>query len=386
MEIFETTLRDGEQQAYLHFTAKQKGELGGLLEQLGVDVIDAGFPAASQVDMEGVKQIANQTDAVKLSVLSRPIKKDIRRAFEALQGAEHRSRIATSARPFDLLSTSDDRAGRASKKTIDRSSELMSEARSYFPEAQYYLICAGNRDPAFLMDLSASAAYAGATHIVVADTLSTMEPHSFGNLVSRIQPALPPGTTLGIHCHNLLGLSLANSVAGVRAGATQVEVTIGNTGDGGGNTALEQLLAYAAYFEANDPQFENGCKTEMVAEVAQAFLDMTGMRFSPNKPLVGDISFLVETGIHQSIPAKVLRGVFSPETIGRSSEFAIGRHSGISGILDQLDKMNLRPTNVDQRILYQHVMRAAERNGSVPNHELGQIAKSLMANASNERP
>ncbi|WP_298976396.1 hypothetical protein [uncultured Roseobacter sp.] len=386
MEIFETTLRDGEQQAFLHFTARQKGDLAVLLEQLGVDVIDAGFPAASAVDMDGVMQIADRTDTVKLSVLSRPIKKDIKRAFEALKGAEHRSRIATSARPFDLLSSSAGWAGRAYSKTIDRSCDLMSEARSYFPEAQYYLICAGNRDPSFLMDLSASAAYAGATNIVVADTLSTMEPNGFAKLVGRIKAALPPGTTLGVHCHNLLGLSLANSITGIRAGATQAEVTIGNTGDGGGNTALEQLLAYAAYFEADDPRFANGCKTQMMAEVVQAFKEHTGMQFSPNKPLVGDISFLVETGIHQSIPAEIMQDVFSPETIGRRAEIVIGRHSGIAGILDQLDRMNLHPANVDRQLLYQHVMRAAQKNGSVPNRELGQIAKSLITETNLERP
>ncbi|WP_299553112.1 hypothetical protein [uncultured Tateyamaria sp.] len=386
MEIFETTLRDGEQQAFLHFTARQKGELAVLLEQLGIDVIDAGFPAASQVDTDGVTQIADQTDAVKLSVLSRPIKKDIKRAFQALKGAKHRSRIATSARPFDLLSTSPGWAGRAYCKTIERSCNLMSEARSYFPEAQYYLVCAGNRDPSFLMDLSASAAYAGATHIVVADALSTMEPNGFGKLVGRIKTALPPGTTLGVHCHNLLGLSLANSIAGIKAGATQAEVTIGNTGDGGGNTALEQLLAYAAYFEADDPQFAHRCKTRMIAKVVQAFMDHTGMQFSPNKPLIGEISFVVETGIHQSIPAEIMQRVFSPETIGRSAEITIGRHSGISGILDQLDRMNLRPLNVDRQLLYQHVMRAAQTNGSVPNCELGQIAKSLMSQTTFEGP
>ncbi|WP_299604818.1 LeuA family protein [uncultured Tateyamaria sp.] len=386
MEIFETTLRDGEQQAFLHFSAKQKGELAVLLEQLGVDVIDAGFPAASDVDMNGVTEIANETDTVKLSVLTRPIKKDIRRAYQALKGAGHRSRIATSSRPFDLLSISESSEGRARQKTIERSCDLMTEARTYFPEAQYYLICAGNRDISFLMDLSASAACAGATHIVVADTLSTTEPHGFGELVSRIKSALPPEVTLGVHCHNLLGLSLANSIAGVRAGASQVEVTIGNTGDGGGNTALEQMLAYTAYFEQNDPRFANGCDTEKTAEVVQAFKDYTGMQFSPNKPLVGDISFLVETGIHQAIPPKIMQDVFAPETIGRSTELAIGRHSGIVGILDQLDRMNMRPRNVDQRRLYQHVMRAAQKNGSVPNHELGRIAKSLMLQVGPEGP
>lgn len=386
MKIFETTLRDGEQQAFLHFSAKQKGKLAVLLEQLGVDVIDAGFPAASDVDRDGVTEIARMTDAVKLSVLTRPIKKDVRRAYKALKGAGHRSRIATSARPFDLLSTSESSAGRARKKTIERSCDLMTEARTYFPEAQYYLVCAGNRDLSFLADLSASAAEAGATHIVVADTLSTAEPSGFGKIVSRIKSALPPEVTLGVHCHNLLGLSLANSIAGVRAGASQVEVTIGNTGDGGGNTALEQMLAYAAYFEQNDPRFANGCDTRKMAEVVQAFKDYTGMRFSPNKPLVGDISFLVETGIHQAIPAEVMDDVFAPETIGRSSELAIGRHSGIVGILDQLDQMNMRPRNVDQRLLYRRVMRSAQKNGSVPNHELGRIAKSLMSQAGPERP
>ncbi|MBY5933536.1 hypothetical protein KUV51_11045 [Tateyamaria omphalii] len=386
MEIFETTLRDGEQQAHLHFTAKQKGEMATLLEHLGVDVIDAGFPAASTVDLEGVRHIVDQTDTVRLSVLTRPIKKDIIRAAAALKGAMHRSRIATSARPFDMKSTSGLRAHHARKKTIEWSTQLMQEARVHFPEVQYYAICAGNRDIGFLTDLCASVADAGATHIVVADTLSTLEPNSFGALVSRMKAALPADTTLGVHCHNQLGLSLANTISGVVAGATQVEVTIGNTGDGGGNAALEQVLAYASYFGADDPRFANRCKTEMVAEVVNAFIDRTGMKFSPNKPLIGDISFLVETGIHQAIPSDIMRHTFHPETVGRRAEITIGRHSGIAGILEQLEKMNMRPKNVDQRLLYQQVMHAAQRSGTVPSRELGQIAKSLMTRADAERP
>ncbi|MEJ6395951.1 LeuA family protein [Gymnodinialimonas sp. 2305UL16-5] len=381
MEIFETTLRDGEQQAHLHFTAVQKGAMAALFEELGVDVIDAGFPAASAVDLDGVRHIVDRTDAVRLSVLTRPIKKDIIRAKAALQGATHRSRIATATRPFDMMSASGIGAAQARRKTIEKSTRLMQEARIHFREVQYYVICAGSRDVAFLTNLCASVAEAGATHIVVADTLSTTEPDSFGALVRDIKAALPPDIVLGVHCHNQLGLSLANTIAGIEAGATQAEVTIGNTGDGGGNAALEQVLAYANYFAAADPRFANRCQTEMVAEVVDAFIACTGMQFSPNKPLIGDISFLIETGIHQAIPSDIMRHAFHPETIGRRTEITIGRHSGISGILEQLDKMNLRPRNINQQLLYQRVMHAAQKTGTVPNRKLGQIAKSLMAGA-----
>ena len=377
MEIFETTLRDGEQQAFLHLSPGQKAELAVLLEQLGVNVIDAGFPAASNVDQEGVRRIAAQTRDVKLSVLSRPIKKDIRRAYDLVEGAEHRSRIATSARPFDLLS--EDPTVSDYQRTIDRSCDLMAEVRGLFPEAQYYLICAGNRDPSFVVQLSAAVAQAGATHVVIADTLSTMEPQSLTRLVRKVRRALPAETTLGIHCHNLLGLSLANSIAGVKTGATQVEVTIGNTGDGGGNAALEQVLAYAAFFERHDPRFSNSCKTEAVAKVVQRFRDFTGMTFSPNKALIGEISFLVETGIHQAIPDTILRDVFRPETVGRQVETVIGRHSGIAGIVKQLNRMNLPHETVNRGLLYREVMKAAEKSGFVADGELRKIASSLMA-------
>jgi 2-isopropylmalate synthase len=170
MEVFETTLRDGEQQALVHFSPEQKGELGAVLEALGVDVIDAGFPAASAVDLKGVQQIASVTERVGLS----------------------------AARPLDLVvarAQGDVKQGR--KKTLLRSQELMSEARTWFPQAQYYLACAGNRDRSFLADLAAAVAQAGATHVVVADTLSTMEPYSVGRLVAEIKGRLPSGAILG---------------------------------------------------------------------------------------------------------------------------------------------------------------------------------------------
>ncbi|QBF31392.1 LeuA family protein [Thalassococcus sp. S3] len=378
MEIFETTLRDGEQQAYLHLMAQQKEALAIALEQLGVDIIDAGFPAASAVDLDGVRRIARATEQVQLSVLCRPVTRDIRMAHDAVGAAAARSRIATSARPFDLLARGPAERSAGFRKTRDRSRRLMQEARSWFPRAQYYLICAGDRDPSFLVDLAADVAAAGATHVVIADTLSTMEPGSFGALVKQIRGALPPDVIVGVHCHNQLGLSLMNSVAGIRAGAQQVEVTIGNTGDGGGNAALEQVLAYAHFFGGDDPDFANGCKMSRLNDVIEMFLAYSGLTLSPNKALIGEISFLVETGIHQSIPDHVKQRVFQPKVIGRATRNVIGRHSGRAGIADQLDRLRIDPARIDQGALYREVMKAAEQTGLVAEAEFRRIAAQVM--------
>jgi 2-isopropylmalate synthase len=377
MEIFETTLRDGEQEAFVHFLPQHKAELARLLEDLGVDVIDAGFPAASAVDLEGVTCVAENTDDVKLSILCRPISKDFQIAYQAVKGASQRSRVATAVRPYDLLLSESDEHQRGCQRTIEKSCQLMTDARALFPAVQYYLVCAGSRDRSFLVELSAAVAEAGATHIIIADTLSTMEPSSLGHLTQQIRANLPSTVTLGVHCHNLLGLGLANSIAGIQNGATQVEVTVSNLGDAGGNTALEQMLAYASFFPTNDPRFACNCDLEKLHGVTQKVLDLSGLKPSPNQPLIGTHSFLVETGIHQSIPPGVIHQTFTPEKIGRFSEMVIGRHSGISGIRSKLQGLNVSTQDLNPNHLYREVMNVAEQHGIVTDEQLKTIAYSL---------
>jgi 2-isopropylmalate synthase len=380
MEVFETTLRDGEQQALVHFSPEQKGELAAVLEALGVDAIDAGFPAASAVDLKGVQQIASVTERVGLSVLRRPFSEDFRDAYMAVADAAPRARVATAARPLDLVvarAQGDVKQGR--KKTLLRSQELMSEARTWFSQAQYYLTCAGNRDRSFLADLAAAVAQAGATYVVVADTLSTMEPYSVGRLVAEIKGRLPSGTILGVHCHYLLGLGLANSVAGVASGATQVEVTVGNLGEAGGNTALEQVLAYAAQFAREDPRFDTKCRLDRVNEVATRVSTLAGISFPSNQPLIGEDSFRIKTGIHQSFPPEVAAAAFAPERVGRSLQVVLGWHSGIAGIMSRLKEIGIGTSGLNPHTLYHDVMEHAMRLGVVTDLELRGLAERSMS-------
>jgi 2-isopropylmalate synthase len=378
VEIFETTLRDGEQEAFVYFSPQQKVELAMLFEEIGVDVIDAGFPAASQVDLESVRLIASNTTNVKLSVLSRPIKQDICMAHEAVKGAEKRTRIATSTKPYDLLTGENHVDANGYKKTIEKSCAIVNEVRTLFPEAQYYLVCAGSRDWNFLAELSEAVVDAGATHIVVADSLSTMEPHSYGNLVSHIKKYLPPTTVLSVHCHNLLGLGLPNSIAGIKNGAEQVEVTVGNLGDAGGNTALEQVLAYAAFFEKDNPKFSCNCCLDGVYQVAQKVSEFSSIQFSSNQPLIGEHSFTVETGIHQSFPPEIVENTFTPGMVGRDTKTIVGRHSGISGIKKKLNENNVAIDGINPNLLYKEVMKIAEKDGVVSDKKLKKLANSLV--------
>lgn len=378
MEIFETTLRDGEQEAFVHFSPQQKAELAMLFEELGVDVIDAGFPVASQVDRESVERIAAHTNNVRLSILARPLKKDFQLAYQAVKKAKNRTRIATSAKPYDLLFGKDSADPKCYDKTIEKSCTLMSEVRTLFPEAQYYLVGAGSREPAFLADLSAAVGEAGATHVVVADSFSTMEPDTVGRLVRYIREHLPPTVVLGVHCHNLIGLGLANSIAAIKNGAKQVEVTIGNLGDAGGNTALEQVLAYAAFFEKDNPRFSCNFQLDRLYQVVQKFSEFSNLQFPMNQPLIGEHCFLVETGIHQSIPSEIMAKTFTPKMIGRAMGIIVGRHSGISGLQKKLEEIRVSPNNINLNSLYKEVMKIAEKDGVVTDEKIKEIANSLV--------
>ncbi|HEY9597240.1 MAG TPA: hypothetical protein V6D33_06180, partial [Cyanophyceae cyanobacterium] len=255
MKIFETTLRDGEQAAFIHLEPRQKADIAVLLETMGVDIIDAGFPVASTLDWEGAYAIADATHKVQLSVLARHMPEDIKAAYGAVKNHIGRSRLTTWVMPYELYTRHANNSD-IHRRIIDSSREAVTHGRDMFPAVQYYLVYSGNRDKDFLRELACEVADAGATCISIADSQSTLNPEGLASLVSFIKESLPAGIDLSVHCHNNMGLALANTVAAIKAGANQVEATIGGMGDAGGNTALEQILAYVSYFEKDNPLFE----------------------------------------------------------------------------------------------------------------------------------
>lgn len=368
MEIFETTLRDGEQAASIHLSPMQKAMLASALEDAGVDVIDAGFPFASTADWEGVREVAAATNRVRLSAVATHLKKDIDGVARALKGHETRSRLATRIGPRELYRKyADKKSVRA--QLLDRSAAAVSYASGFFREVQYYLNYSGNRDPDFLEELTGTVVDAGATHVTVADSQSTLTPPGIAALVERLTHGFGARAMIGVHCHNMFGLSLANTIAAVEAGAGQVEVTIAGVGDAGGNASLEQVAAYAAVFGKDDPRWSSRFQLSAVTGLANALRSMTGISIASNQPFIGDDTFKIEAGIHQTQLEQVAQG-FDPRLVGRQAEVVLGRHSGVAGIKQRADQLGLWSSDVNPQVVYRILIEGAANTGTISDAAL----------------
>jgi 2-isopropylmalate synthase len=374
MKIFETTLRDGEQAAFIHLKPGQKADIAVSLEAMGVDIIDAGFPAASTLDREGAYAIADATSKVQLSVLARHMSEDIKAAYSAVKHHIDRSRLTTWVMPYELY-TRHANDPDIHRRVIDSSRQAVTDGRDMFPVVQYYLVYSGNRDRYFLRELACEVADAGATCIAIADSQSTLNPDGIASLVSFIKENLPIGIDISIHCHNNMGLALINTVAAIHAGANQVEATIGGMGDAGGNTSLEQILAYASYFEKDNPLFACGCRLDSLYKIACEVSELTSFQFASNQPFIGPDTFTVETGVHHSLAQNIQNSTFDPKIIGRNIKSVIGRHSGLLGLRNKLQEIGVDTSSINFHILYSKVMEASETEGTVSDNTLLRLVK-----------
>ena len=370
MKIFDSTSRDGEQAAGVYLTPQQKAHYAIQLELAGVDTIDAGFSFASQVDWEGVRAVAEATEKVTISAVATHLKKDIDSVRLALQGHESRSRLATRIGPEELYQKHSENTNVRSK-LLSRSKAAVAYASDFFPEVQYYLNYAGTREPEFLEALAVGVVDAGATHVVIADSQSTFLPQGIADLTRNLVKALDGRATLGVHCHNMYGLAVANTAAAVEAGAEQVEVTVAGIGDAGGNAALEQVAVYGAVFGQDNPQWACGFAVDRVYQLAQELSRLTGFQFGSNQPIVGPDTFKVEAGIHQTQLEQVRPGL-DPGWIGRESEIVLGRHSGIRGVRSRAIALGLNTENIDWNVTYRRVMEVANESGAISDDDLGE--------------
>ena len=368
VRLFDTTLRDGEQSAGVHLTPPQKAIFAGQLEAAGVDVIDAGFPYASEVDWKGVQAVAEATESVTLSAVATHLKKDIDQVRLALAGHESRSRLATRIGPYELYRKHADNPNIRSK-LISGSRTAVSYAKDYFPEVQYYLNYAGMRDPKFMTELSQEVADAGATHVIVADSQSTFTPSQISDFTQQLVTAVGHQAKIGVHCHNMYGMAVANSVAAVEAGAVQVEATVGGIGDAGGNTALEQIAMYAEVFGKNVAPWDHSFQIKAIYSLAQELTRLTGFTFASNHPLVGPDTFKIEAGIHQTQILQVNPGL-APEWIGRTAEIVLGRHSGIQGIRLKAEELGIQTKDINWHHVYRLLMDKAASQGMLEDRDL----------------
>ncbi len=378
VRIFDTTLRDGEQSPGATMTSVEKLEVARALARLGVDVMEAGFPAASPDDLEAVRRIAvevgNSTDGSRVPIicgLARTIKTDIDKAWEAVRYAAH-PRIHTFLATSEIHMTYKLKMSR--EQVLERVREMVSYARSLCDDVEYSPEDAGRSDPEFLYLVLAEAIQAGATTLNIPDTVGYTIPAEFGGLIAGIIQHTPriENCIVSVHCHNDLGLATANSLAGIQAGARQAEVTINGIGERAGNTALEEVVM-ALYTRRSDFGMETGIDATQITRVSKLVSNYTSMVVQPNKAVVGANAFAHEAGIHQDGMLKNSQTyeIMNPEMIGGShSKLVLGKHSGRHGLKTRLVSLGygLQESEMDQ--IFERFKALADRKKVITDADL----------------
>ena len=335
VRVFDTTLRDGEQSPGVSLSAAEKTEIARLLARLGVDIIEAGFPAASPGDAQAVEQVAREvgTDGERhlptICALARATAEDIDAAWSAVRHARH-PRIHTFLAASDIHLEHKLRISR--KEAIERAREAVAQARSHCDDVQFSPEDASRSEPDFLCDMVGAAAEAGATTINIPDTVGYSTPGEFESLVERVVSCLPgdKSVAVSVHCHNDLGMATANTLAGLRAGARQAELTINGIGERAGNTALEEVVM-ALITRGDALRLETRIDPARIAQTSRIVSHYTGLPVQPNKAIVGANAFAHESGIHQDgiLKHQATYEIMRPETIGLTdSNLVLGKHSG----------------------------------------------------------
>jgi 2-isopropylmalate synthase len=327
--VFDTTLRDGEQSPGFSMNVAEKVSLAEQLAQLGVDVIEAGFPVASNDDFEAVRQVAKAVaDRATVAALCRTKTQDLDRAGEALKGVK-RARIHT------FIATSDMHLEHKLKMTRDEVVEAavaaIKHARKYTDDVEFSAEDSTRSDRDYLCRVVEAVIKAGATTVNLPDTVGHTVPWEYSAMIKDVLTRVPGADkiVISVHCHNDLGLAVANSLEAIRAGAGQVECTVNGIGERAGNAALEEIVM-ALKHRAADFQADTNVRTEEIIPTSSLLVEITGVPVQPNKAVVGSNAFAHESGIHQhGVMAKQeTYEIINPQSVGANSRLHLGKHSG----------------------------------------------------------
>ncbi|QRG69240.1 2-isopropylmalate synthase [Brevibacillus choshinensis] len=337
IEIFDTTLRDGEQSPGVNISTNEKVEIALQLEKLGVTRIEAGFAAASPGDQKSVAEVAKRVKNSTIVSLARAVKDDMDKAYEALRNAQNASLhvfLATSPihRQYKL--------NMSKEQVLERAVEAVTYAKKYFSEVQFSAEDAARTEIDFLAQVVEAVIKAGATTVNIPDTVGYMTPIQYGQIFSDLRRMVPAaeGIRLSCHCHDDLGMAVANSLAAVEAGATQVEGTINGIGERAGNAALEEV-ALALETRKDYYQATTNLTLKEIARTSQLVSRLTGMIVPGNKAVVGANAFAHESGIHQDGVLKEVTTyeIIRPESVGfKSNKLVLGKHSGRHAFKEKL--------------------------------------------------
>jgi 2-isopropylmalate synthase len=367
--IFDTTLRDGEQSPGCSMTTPEKLEVAGKLVDLGVDILEAGFPIASEGDFEAVGAVSRQFPWVQVAALARACTGDVECAAKALERAK-RPRIHT------FIATSDIHLKYKLRKTreqmLDDAVAAVTLARNYTDDVEFSAEDATRTDWDFLEQVSKAVMEAGARTVNLPDTVGYSVPEEYGALIGRMVKAMGDRATISVHCHDDLGLAVANSLAAIQAGARQIECTINGIGERAGNAALEEVVMALRTRQDRLP-FETKIQTEKLFSASQTLTKFIAFGPQPNKAIVGENAFAHEAGIHQDgyLKEKSTYEIISPASVGvPESRLVLGKHSGRHALNQRAQDLGFKLSREELDQVYRQFTSLADNKKGLRNDEI----------------
>jgi 2-isopropylmalate synthase len=385
--VFDTTLRDGEQSPGCSMNHQEKLRLAHQLDRLGADVIEAGFPIASDGDFEAVKAIAAIIRRPIIAGLARACKLDIERAWDALKDAD-RPRIHVFLATSDIHLQHKLRITR--QECLAQAREAVAFAKSLCNDVEFSPEDATRTDPDFLCRVLEAVIEAGATTVNIPDTVGFTVPAEFGELISTIRRRVEgiAKVTISAHCHNDLGMAVANSMAAISAGARQVECTINGIGERAGNAALEEIVMAIKVRQDRYP-YETGIACEQLFASSQMLSEITGVPVQPNKAVTGRNAFAHEAGIHQDGVLKnpLTYEIMTPQSVGvPDSKLVLGKHSGRHALGIRCEKLGYQFDRWALDDIYRRFVRLADKIKRVEDHHLLELIRETHKPAESATP
>ncbi len=369
--FFDTTLRDGEQSPGCTMHHGEKLRMASQLAALGVDILEAGFAIASEGDLQSIRAIAREVRGPRIASLARCKREDVEAAARAVEPAPV-NRIHVFLASSDLHLEAKLRISRA--EALDQVAEFVALACTYSEDVEFSAEDATRSDPAFLVDIVNTAVAAGATTINLPDTVGYTTPDEYKALFARMQREIPgaEGIVFSTHCHNDLGMAVANSLAGIEGGARQVECTINGIGERAGNAALEEIAASLATRRDKFP-YTNGIAMPQLYPTSRLLAELISFGCSPNKAVVGANAFAHESGIHQHgmLANPLTYEIMTPESVGvAATNLVLGKHSGRRLLEQRLGELGHPLTRAQLDEVYERFTALADRKKSIYDQDL----------------
>ena len=372
--IFDTTLRDGEQSPGCSMTVPEKLRMAGRLVELGVDILEAGFPIASQGDFEAVDAVSREFPWVQVAALARCTRLDVERAASSLAKAR-RPRIHTFLATSDIHLKHKLRMSR--QQVLDNAVAAVELARTFVDDVEFSAEDGARTDPDFLEEVSRAVVAAGARTVNIPDTVGYSTPDEYAEIIGRVVKALGDTAIVSVHCHDDLGLAVANSMAAVRAGARQIECTINGIGERAGNCSLEEIVMVMKTRHDRFP-YDTGIHTEHLYPASQVLSSIISFGPQPNKAIVGRNAFAHEAGIHQDgfLKERTTYEIMDPKSVGvPESKLVLGKHSGRHALKARLEVLGFTLTKEELDTVYTGITALADNKKGLMDEEIAELAR-----------